>query len=201
MKSLSSLSMAASAALLSLLSTPAHGLRILQSNDDGWAEHKLRALNDAYIAAGHDVILSAPAEDKSATGQTDMPPMPRRVPCHWNSCLSNSGPAGFNATRPELNWVNSGGAAAGRSWARLDGDRCNETSKFHWFFTRINPPTFSPRDTWWCNHNRLPMEFYVMKRDDCPVSVTVTDPWGMSTINDNRQEVVLSKLRHMLTCP
>ena len=44
------------------------GIRIVQSNDDGWAELNIRVLNDALIAAGHDVVLSAPAENKSGTG-------------------------------------------------------------------------------------------------------------------------------------
>lgn len=45
------------------------GIRILQSNDDGWAELYIRSLNDALNAAGHDVVLSAPAENKSGSGK------------------------------------------------------------------------------------------------------------------------------------
>lgn len=44
------------------------GARILQGNDDGWAELYLRSFNDALNAAGHDVVLSAPADNKSGTG-------------------------------------------------------------------------------------------------------------------------------------
>lgn len=54
-------------ALLQALS--AQGIRIIQSNDDGWAELYVRTLNDALIAAGHDVVLSAPADNKSGSGQ------------------------------------------------------------------------------------------------------------------------------------
>jgi hypothetical protein len=42
-------------------------LRIIQSNDDGWAELYLRALNDELLRAGHTVILSAPADNKSGS--------------------------------------------------------------------------------------------------------------------------------------
>lgn len=40
--------------------------RIIQSNDDGWAEMYLRSFHDALINAGHDAVVSAPAENKSA---------------------------------------------------------------------------------------------------------------------------------------
>lgn len=52
-----------------LLALGAHGIRILQSNDDGWAEQYIRVLHDELNNAGHDVILSAPAENKSGTGK------------------------------------------------------------------------------------------------------------------------------------
>ncbi|RYP83733.1 hypothetical protein DL769_001307 [Monosporascus sp. CRB-8-3] len=92
--------------LLSLLGA-AHGARILQSNDDGWAELYLRSFNDALNAAGHDVVVSAPAENQSGTGSSDREPEPRSKPCQYDSCPANSGPVGSNSTNPRLNWVNS----------------------------------------------------------------------------------------------
>lgn len=44
-----------------------HGARIIQANDDGWAELYLRSFHDALISAGHDAVVSAPADNKSAT--------------------------------------------------------------------------------------------------------------------------------------
>ncbi|KAI1780539.1 sure-like protein [Hypoxylon cercidicola] len=85
----------------------AHGARILQSNDDGWAELYIRSLNEALNEAGHDVVLSAPAENKSGSGSTDVEPSPRRQACQYDSCPANSGPIGTNATNTRLNWVNS----------------------------------------------------------------------------------------------
>lgn len=41
------------------------GIRIIQSNDDGWAEANLRTFFDTLNAAGHQVVLSAPAENQS----------------------------------------------------------------------------------------------------------------------------------------
>lgn len=56
---------AASTVLVNALAVQA--VRIVQSNDDGWAELNIRALNDALIAGGHQVLLSGPAEDKSGS--------------------------------------------------------------------------------------------------------------------------------------
>lgn len=48
----------------------AQAARIVQSNDDGWAELYLRSFNDALNEAGHDVVLSAPADNQSGTGRS-----------------------------------------------------------------------------------------------------------------------------------
>ncbi|TWU78634.1 hypothetical protein ED733_005333 [Metarhizium rileyi] len=82
-------------------------IRILQTNDDGWAEGNIRVLNDALIAMGHQVVLSGPAENKSGAGSRQEDPKPRKKPCMYDSCPANSGATGSNATRPDLNWVNS----------------------------------------------------------------------------------------------
>lgn len=55
-------------ALVQTLALSANGIRIVQSNDDGWAEQNIRTLNDALIASGHQVLLSGPAQDNSGTG-------------------------------------------------------------------------------------------------------------------------------------
>lgn len=43
-------------------------IRIVVSNDDGWAEINVRTLFNTLSAAGQQVILSGPAEGKSGTG-------------------------------------------------------------------------------------------------------------------------------------
>lgn len=57
--------MKATVALSVLQALVVHGIRILQGNDDGWAELYTRDFGEALRASGHDVVLSAPAEDKS----------------------------------------------------------------------------------------------------------------------------------------
>jgi len=91
------------------LSTLTHAIRVIQSNDDGWAELYVRSFHDELLAAGHDAVLSGPAENRSGTGSTDVEPSPRTSPCQYNSCSPASSPApiGTNRTSPRLNWVNS----------------------------------------------------------------------------------------------
>ncbi|KAK2038724.1 5'/3'-nucleotidase sure [Colletotrichum somersetense] len=83
------------------------GIRIVQSNDDGWAELYTRSFNDALKASNHSVLLSAPAENESGRSSLDADPKPRTDPCEYDSCPANSGPVGLNETSPDLRWVNS----------------------------------------------------------------------------------------------
>lgn len=55
---------------LALQALAVQAVRIVQSNDDGWAELYLRTFNDALRASGHDVIVSAPADNQSGTGKS-----------------------------------------------------------------------------------------------------------------------------------
>ncbi len=61
-------------ALLALLpALGAHSIRIIQSNDDGWAEQYARSFHDALISSGHDAVLSAPADNKSGSSKPSLP--------------------------------------------------------------------------------------------------------------------------------
>ncbi|KAK2732578.1 5'/3' -nucleotidase family protein [Colletotrichum kahawae] len=82
-------------------------IRIVQSNDDGWAELYARSFNQALKSSGHNVLLSAPAENKSGSGSSDAEPDPRTAACQYDSCPANSGPVGVNETQTDLRWVNS----------------------------------------------------------------------------------------------
>ncbi|KAJ0158792.1 Acid phosphatase, partial [Colletotrichum tanaceti] len=76
-------------------------------SDDGWAELYLRSFYDALRASGHKVIISATAESQPGSGKLDIEPKDRDDPCQYGSCPAFSGPTGFNATCPDLYWVNS----------------------------------------------------------------------------------------------
>jgi len=119
-----SLNMRFHAATLALLPGLARAVKIVQANDDGWAELYVRSFNQALNAAGYDVILSCPAENKSGTstsslltiampahshspGSLDLEPTNRDQPCPYNSCPANSGKTGTDPSNPRLHWVNS----------------------------------------------------------------------------------------------
>ncbi|KAI1854650.1 hypothetical protein JX265_007482 [Neoarthrinium moseri] len=97
-------------ALLTLSLLIAHGYRILQTNEDGWAALYLRSLFNALKASGHDLVLVAPAENKTGSGSRDEQPRTRLESCHFNSCtVSPQVPETFgeNKTQQRLYWVNS----------------------------------------------------------------------------------------------
>jgi len=48
----------------------ANAIRIIQANDDGWAELYARSFHDELLSAGHDAVLSCPADNKSGTGKS-----------------------------------------------------------------------------------------------------------------------------------
>ncbi|KAF2020850.1 acid phosphatase precursor [Aaosphaeria arxii CBS 175.79] len=85
-----------------------HAARIIQSNDDGWAEANVRTFFNTLTFAGHDVVLSAPAKQNSGRGSLDAPP--KQVDgngCIHQSCPPNSPPIGTNQSETRLNYVNS----------------------------------------------------------------------------------------------
>lgn len=62
--------MKAALSLVALQVLAVQAVRIVQSNDDGWAELYLRSFNDALRASGHNVVVSAPADNKSGTSES-----------------------------------------------------------------------------------------------------------------------------------
>lgn len=94
-------------ATLPLLLAASQAARILQSNDDGWAEKNIRVFNDALVAADNDVVLSAPADNQSGTSSLDRPPESREEPCQFDSCPANSPAVGTDPNNPRLQYVNS----------------------------------------------------------------------------------------------
>ncbi|ESZ91895.1 5'/3'-nucleotidase SurE family protein [Sclerotinia borealis F-4128] len=97
---------------LVLLPALAHGINIVSSNDDGWAEIGIRTLYDSLTSAGHDVLISAPAENKSGSGSRTGTPTTLTKACEFNSCPSGSPAVGYNSSVHQFNYVNSHPATA-----------------------------------------------------------------------------------------
>ncbi|ESK96805.1 acid phosphatase [Moniliophthora roreri MCA 2997] len=83
------------------------GQKIVLTNDDGWATAMIRAQNDALKSAGYNVILSAPADNRSGTGSSSAPPTSLTEPCQFNTCPAGSPPEGSDPNDPRINYVNS----------------------------------------------------------------------------------------------
>jgi len=54
--------------LIAAAASLAQAVRIVQSNDDGWSEANIRTFFNVLDAAGHQVVLSGPAENQSGKG-------------------------------------------------------------------------------------------------------------------------------------
>ncbi|KAJ6476288.1 sure-like protein [Mycena sanguinolenta] len=97
--------------------------KIVLTNDDGWSHHsntctsfhwnvgwavaQIRAQNDALNAAGYNVVLSCPANNKSGTGSLSETPTTLESTCEFDTCPTGSPATGFNVTDPRLNYVNA----------------------------------------------------------------------------------------------
>ncbi|EMD35005.1 hypothetical protein CERSUDRAFT_96919 [Gelatoporia subvermispora B] len=92
---------------LAAIAGSAFAQNIVLTNDDGWAVAQIRAQNDALVAAGFNVILSAPAENESGTGSSSETPKVLTEPCEFDTCPTGSPAEGFNASNPRLNYVNA----------------------------------------------------------------------------------------------
>ncbi|KAI5122403.1 hypothetical protein M0805_002954 [Coniferiporia weirii] len=83
-------------------------IKIVQSNDDGWAVANIRAQNTALRNVGYNVVLSAPAKDKSGSGSSDASPKELgHHGCEFSSCPPYAPATGSDPDDASLNYVNS----------------------------------------------------------------------------------------------
>ncbi|KAL5501040.1 hypothetical protein ACEPAH_9427 [Sanghuangporus vaninii] len=83
-------------------------VKIVLSNDDGWAVANIRAQNTELVLAGYNVVLSSPADNRSGTGSSDAEPEPLGADgCQFESCPPFSPATGSDPKNPRFNYVNS----------------------------------------------------------------------------------------------
>ncbi|KAF2655210.1 sure-like protein [Lophiostoma macrostomum CBS 122681] len=82
-------------------------VRVILSNDDGWAENNVRTFFDVLDKAGYQVVLSAPVDNMSGTGSSEATPRAVFEGCRYSSCPPDSPATGYNSSDPRLNYVNS----------------------------------------------------------------------------------------------
>lgn len=80
------------------------------------------------------------------------------------------------------------------------GGDCKAANSFEFVLSRINPGTVSEPDVEWCDSDRLPTETDVIDAEGCFVAVSIGDASDKTTVNDDRQGVVLEKLKDILVC-
>ncbi|KDR74031.1 hypothetical protein GALMADRAFT_250756 [Galerina marginata CBS 339.88] len=81
--------------------------KVVLTNDDGWATAQIRAQYGALRSSGYDVILSAPAINKSGSGSSSTTPTKLTSPCEFNTCPTGSPAVGADSSDPNINYVNA----------------------------------------------------------------------------------------------
>nr|POE93379.1 acid phosphatase [Quercus suber] len=90
--------------VLTLLPIAAAEIKVVLSNDDGWAEINIREFHNSMSQAGLCSFISAPAENQSGTGSSDATPSTVGDDgCEFGSCAAGSPPFGNNASMPLFN--------------------------------------------------------------------------------------------------
>ncbi|KAL5514055.1 hypothetical protein ACEPAG_2816 [Sanghuangporus baumii] len=87
-------------------------VKIVHTNDDGWAVANIRAQNTALVTAGFNVrlyvVLSAPADNESGTGSSDAEPEPLGSDgCQFESCPPFAPAAGSDPDNARFNYDSS----------------------------------------------------------------------------------------------
>ncbi|KAJ3565672.1 hypothetical protein NP233_g7484 [Leucocoprinus birnbaumii] len=91
---------------LATLLTSSTAQNIVLTNDDGWAVAQIRDEYNMLRSAGYQVILSAPAVDKSGSGSSTTTPTTLSGPCQFNTCPSGSPATGTDSSDSNIHYVN-----------------------------------------------------------------------------------------------
>ncbi|XP_006455882.1 hypothetical protein AGABI2DRAFT_227511 [Agaricus bisporus var. bisporus H97] len=81
--------------------------KIVLANDDGWATANIREEYKELVAAGFEVILSAPPVDRSGTGRSTATPTPMNVTCEFDTCAVGSPAIGTDPHDRNIHYVHA----------------------------------------------------------------------------------------------
>lgn len=98
--------------LLSLVAPGVFGfdrsqIKILQGNDDGWAEANIRAAHKVFTQAGYQSLISAPTENKSGSGSSSTEPKQLEKVGQYNSIQKGSPGTGHDEEDDHIWYVNA----------------------------------------------------------------------------------------------
>lgn len=150
----------------------------------------------AACYAAHDARIPAIAFSGASEGTLawDVSPVPdrARVYAQLAAFITDVVASSGKPYLPDDVWLNV-------NFPRVT-EECASFDDFKFVLSRINSGLTSPRDVDWCGSTRLPHELFVSNTRGCYVSISPGDASDKTTVNDERQAVVLDKLRHILTC-
>lgn len=87
-------------------------VKIVISNDDGWATANIRRFYDTLKQSGYCPLISAPANNKSGTGSLEFWPIPLIGEGEFGTIASGASGTGQDASDPNIYYVNSFPATA-----------------------------------------------------------------------------------------
>ncbi|KAH9814019.1 survival protein sure-like phosphatase/nucleotidase [Melampsora americana] len=82
-------------------------IKILQGNDDGWAEANIRAAYKVFTQAGYQSLISAPTENKSGSGSFSAKPKKLEKVGEYNSIKKGSPGTGHDEEDDHIWYVNA----------------------------------------------------------------------------------------------
>ncbi|EGF98977.1 uncharacterized protein MELLADRAFT_40544 [Melampsora larici-populina 98AG31] len=82
-------------------------IKILQGNDDGWAEANIRAAYKVFTQAGYQSIISAPTENKSGSGSSSAQPKKLEKVGQYSSIKKGSPGIGNDEADDHIWYVNA----------------------------------------------------------------------------------------------
>jgi len=87
-------------------------LKIVISNDDGWATANIRQFYNALKASNYNALISAPASNKSGSGSLEFPPISLLGAGEFGTIPSGAPGTGQDPNDPNIYYVNSFPATA-----------------------------------------------------------------------------------------
>ena len=177
-----------SAVRLLLAATVVEGTRIIQTNQQGWADMKDRQLTDALKAAGHEYVPL---------------PLVRWPPRICTGTLLTLSSGHRSRSRAAAKGVRVGQLPAQQRRRRVQREPARillgQCPCAHSHEIRMGKT-----DIEFCGRQTLPVDYEVSgpkNKETCFISVRPVDVTDLTTINDElRQSIILEKMRPILAC-
>lgn len=143
--------------------------------------------------AGIPAIAFSGASEGTLAWNTSPVPLRSRLYAELATVLTNKIVEGGKPYLPKNVWLNV-------NFPEVKEGKCDDVRKFKWVLSRINPGIVSKKDVRTCGTDRLPTETDVVGEEGCFISISVGDSNDKTTVDAERQKVVLDRLGGFLSC-